>query len=297
MKRFFKWLGIVFGILLVVIVVFISAVYLISNSRLNKKFEIKAETIKIPKDELSIKKGRHLVLAVGKCSGCHGNNLAGKIVYDDPAVGRLVSANLTGGGKDGRLSDKEFVIAFRLGINPKTKKTLIFMPSYALRNFSDKDLGSIIAYLKTLKPIEKKLPVNTIGPIARFFYLQGKYPLSPAQIIEDDPIDKPVEPEHGTTAAYGKYLIDTGGCRDCHGEDLAGGPIAFAPPGTPTPQNLTRSGDMKNWSEDDFKEALRKGIKPSGVKINQFMPWKETKFLTDDEIKATWRYLRSVSSK
>ena len=54
----------------------------------------------IPTDTAAIARGRHLTQILG-CTACHGENLAGRVMADIPAVGRLVSANLTA-GKGGR---------------------------------------------------------------------------------------------------------------------------------------------------------------------------------------------------
>ena len=40
--------------------------------------------------------------------------------------------------------------------------------------------------------------------------------------------------------------------------------------------------------------ALREGRRPDGTAIKPFMPVKFTKLMTDDEIRAVWRYLQTV---
>ncbi|HXL87339.1 MAG TPA: hypothetical protein VN927_09005 [Gemmatimonadaceae bacterium] len=45
----------------------------------------------------AIAKGQHFVQAIGKCAVCHGDNFAGKVLFDDNIMGRLYSANLTRG--------------------------------------------------------------------------------------------------------------------------------------------------------------------------------------------------------
>ena len=58
--------------------------------------------------------------------------------------------------------------------------------------------------------------------------------------------------------------------------------------------NLTPGGPQKNWTEADFIKAIRTGTRPDGTKISEEMPWKSMAGLSDDELRATWMYLRSV---
>jgi hypothetical protein len=79
----------------------------------------------------------------------------------------------------------------------------------------------------------------------------------------------------------------------CHGENLRGG-LKLGPPGTPATADLTPSGPTANWSEADFRTALRRGTRPDGTAIDPFMPYRLTRLMTDAEITAIWKYLRSL---
>jgi hypothetical protein len=55
--------------------------------------------------------------------------------------------------------------------------------------------------------------------------------------------------------------------------------------------NRERLGD---WTEADFFRALREGRRPDGTALDpEKMPWVRSGQMTDDEIRAVWRYLRS----
>jgi hypothetical protein len=90
---------------------------------------------------------------------------------------------------------------------------------------------------------------------------------------------------------YGEYLANT--CTLCHGASLngqtlrEGGNVFVA-------LNLTRGGEMRGWSEEDFMITLRTGITPSGHQLKDFMPWKYFGQMTDDKLKAVWMYLQSL---
>ncbi len=65
----------------------------------------------------------------------------------------------------------------------------------------------------------------------------------------------------------------------------------------PPAANLTPGGELAGWSDADIMRALREGKRPDGSALNPFMPWKATRYMTDDEIAALVRYLRSVPAQ
>ena len=97
MKRALKWVGYVVGFVVALLVVAVGVVYAVSSSKFGKSYPTAVESIAIPTDSMSLARGKHLVEAVGKCQGCHGDNYAGTKVLDDPVFGQLTSANLTSG--------------------------------------------------------------------------------------------------------------------------------------------------------------------------------------------------------
>src|SRR5882672_4806423 len=95
--RTLRWIGIgvlsLIGLLLVVLI----AIYIASSIRLNKGYQIAAESVTIPSDAASIERGRHLATSIGQCVDCHGDNLAGRVFLNAPGIVRAYSANLTSG--------------------------------------------------------------------------------------------------------------------------------------------------------------------------------------------------------
>ena len=92
-----KWVGIVMGGLVAVIVVAVVALYFIGGSRLSKTYEIQVSTVAVPEGSEALARGRHVVESIGLCTECHGDNLAGEVMEDDLMFGRLVAQNLTSG--------------------------------------------------------------------------------------------------------------------------------------------------------------------------------------------------------
>lgn len=291
MRRALKWVGYIVGGLIAVIVIAVGTVYAVTSSRMAKTYPTKVQTVAISTDSVSLERGRHLVSAVGKCAACHGDNLAGKMVFAAPVFGKLSSANLTSGksGIGSSYTDEDYVRAMRYGVG-RDGKSLVFMPAEAFNNFNDADLGAMIAYLKTVAPADMPVvPTKFIGPIMRIVYLMGGFALLPAEIVAKRGA-RPADVAMGVTSEYGGYLVRSGGCTSCHGDNLAGGNKVE---GVVT-ANLTPGGGLGKWSEADFMKAIRMGTRPDGRVLSAVMPWPYMKEVTDDELHAMWMYIHSV---
>ena len=141
--------------------------------------------------------------------------------------------------------------------------------------------------------MDRELPKTKLGPIGRGTG-DLRRALIPAARIDHAraPASRASVPPVGPTREYGEYLVSVGGCRGCHGPDLAGAPGHA--PGEPASANITPAGPMGRWSEADFTRALRTGTRPDGTKLLDFMPWRSMARHTDDELHAIWLYLKTV---
>ena len=256
------------------------------NERLNMVYDVPVEPIEIPTDRASIERGMHLVDTVLFCKECHGDDLGGRLQFNDPLTGRIAAKNLTSGagGLGSNTSDEEWVLAIRHGVDVDGTP-LIEMPSEAFYSLSDEDLGAIIAYMQSVEPVDNELPERRLGPFYQLSILSNPI-LIPAEVIDHfEP--RPPSPEPGATVAYGRYLATA--CRICHGPALSGGPGAGAG------LDLRASGDLSEWSEQEFVTALRTGEIPRGDDLDpNLMPWEGVGDLTDDELRAIWLYLRTL---
>jgi len=221
MKKVFKWIGIVLGSLVGLVLIAGLVLYLIGNSHINKTYEFPPSNITIPTDEASLNFGKHRTETL--CQSCHGPDLSGDVLVEDPMLGIVESANLTSGeGGIGRefSSDEDYVNAIRNGIDPEGKPT--YMPAvHSTSQLSDKDLGAIIAYLKTVPPVDKTTRGFQVTPMAKIMLGAGMLPPFPVELVSHE--THIVAPERGVSVEYGNYLVNTNDCRDCHGENLAGG--------------------------------------------------------------------------
>jgi mono/diheme cytochrome c family protein len=101
-------------------------------------------------------------------------------------------------------------------------------------------------------------------------------------------------PPRGVSAEYGQYLVNTNDCRICHGPDLNGGPFPDPTIKKISP-NLTPGGELGFWKEGEFINTIRTGTTPGAYQLDpKLMPWKDYRNLSDEELKAIWRYLQSL---
>jgi hypothetical protein len=46
--------------------------------------------------------------------------------------------------------------------------------------------------------------------------------------------------------------------------------------------------------EADFLQTIHTGVAPSGDHLHPFMPWQENRRMTDDDLRAIYRFLRKL---
>ena len=295
-KKILKWIG---GILLVLA----AGLTVVVMARQNLKYNAPYPLIKVSTDSAIIARGKHLVFSSAHCINCHSNKnpdslialgqdipLSGGVLFD-VGIAKIYSKNITPDKETGigRYTDEEIARVLRYGVHPDGSPVLDFMPFH---NTSDEDLTAIISYLRAQKPVRNVIPENrysVMGKVVRAFLIK---PVGP-----DGDVPKAVKRD--TTAAYGKYLaVNVAECNGCHtkrdlagkftGESFAGGNEIE---GFVTP-NLTpdASGRIYNWSQQNFIDRFRMGK----LYPNSPMPWNSFKRMTDDELKAIYKFLRST---
>jgi cytochrome c553 len=294
-RKVLKWIGIVFGSLVGLLVMTFVVLYLIGSVQWNKmhgQYEVPVETITVPTDPPSIAWGEH-VATIRMCRQCHQDDLSGQAA-GAPILITLSVPNLTSGagGVGATNTDEDWVRAIRHGVGPDGRG-LVLMPSSVWYYLSDEDLGALIAYLKSLPPVDKELPRTNLGPLGRVMLALGQLPpeIGPSVLVIDHDGPRPVAPEPGVTVEYGKYLATT--CTLCHGENLNGKTVSEGP-NVYVALNLTRGGEMQGWTEEQFIATMRTGVTPGGKQLIDFMPWKYFGQMTDDELEAVWMYLQSL---
>ena len=297
MNAAFRRTGVAAGLAAAAVVVAGGAVLLTAERRLERLYGVDPEPIPVSEAPAAVARGRHLVEVVAQCTACHGGDLAGQAMADDLWLGRLYAPNLTpGSGGIGAYTTRDLVRSIRYGVKPDGRP-LVVMPAQYLYQLSDADLGAIIAYLRSLPPLDRPVPSRRLGPASVLALVSGRAPdLIPAELLARRALRVEAPPQ-GASAAYGRYLIEVAGCKVCHRDDLSGGLHPLSLPGEPPPPDLRAKGPLSTWSEGDFVATLRNGVTPDGRRLDDaWMPWRSFSRMTDLELRAIWRGLQSSSS-
>jgi len=114
-----------------------------------------------------VERGRAVALA-SDCVACHTSDAskpyAGGMTFDTP-FGRLYSTNITQDPVNGigTFTDAEIVGSVRNGISQHGRRLYPAMPYTSYTGMSDDDALALVAYLRTIKPIDSKPPENTMS--------------------------------------------------------------------------------------------------------------------------------------
>jgi cytochrome c553 len=293
MRRIHTRIGIVIGGIALLAATGFSVAVGVSHGKLTRKYDVALTTVTVPADAAAIEWGRHLVNAVTACQDCHGPDLAGRVMIDDPAA-LLAAPNLTSGrgGIGGHFTVEDWVRAIRHGVR-RDGSSLLVMPSYAYAKMTDRDLGAMIAYLRQLPPVDNELPAMKLRPLGRALVAVGAFDEEFAarkvpQRVGHGDVDQ------GATPEYGAYLAGISGCTSCHRPDLTGGPAG--PPEAPPAPDISPVA-LADWSHDDFVRVMREGRRPDGSELSDFMPWRFMAGMTDEELEAIWLFLQQGGAR
>jgi mono/diheme cytochrome c family protein len=254
-------------------------------------------------------RGKYLVDSVMGCLACHSEidfgkpgspPVAGKLGagarWADTGLPWLVVPNITPDKETGagNWTDDMLARAIREGIGHDGRALFPVMPYQNYRNMSDEDLAAVISYIRSLPAVHNELPLSRIPFPLSFLIKNVPQPLPPAVGVADQ----------STPAARGAYLVQMGSCIDCHtpmergnriaGMEFAGGAIFSLPTGVVASANITPDASgISYYDEDLFVHALREG-KVGARQLNPAMPWWYYGRMTDDDLKATFAFLRTL---
>jgi mono/diheme cytochrome c family protein len=301
MKKVMKWTGLV-------ILAILAGIAIVTATSQHKKYTAPYPQIKASKDLAVIARGKHLVLDIAHCADCHSQTnvdslvemglevpLSGGRVFALP-VGNIYTKNITQDKETGigNYTDAEIARSLRYGVHPDGTAVFDFMPFH---NISNEDMTAIISYLRTQSPVHNEVPQHTLNPVGKIINAFMIKPVGPSEEIAERVIPD-------TTASYGRYLVhNLANCGGCHtkrdikgaliGEPFAGGkPMKKNGLTTLTPPNLTPhpSSRIYGWTEDMFVKRFRMGR----LIEHSEMPWNTFKRMNDTELKAIYRYLKTV---
>jgi mono/diheme cytochrome c family protein len=115
-----------------------------------------------------------------------------------------------------------------------------------------------------------------------------------------DPTDVPADLKNNDVVKRGEYLARAADCRACHTlsrDRLYAGGLAFVLPfGTLYSTNITADKEtgIGNYSDQDFLNAVQRGVRPDGTRLYPAMPYPSYTHMTDADALAIKAYLFSL---
>jgi mono/diheme cytochrome c family protein len=296
MKRVFKFVGVLVLVAVVVMGGVAAWAYSRAMGKVTRKWDVQPTAVKVPDDEASAKEGQRLFGARG-CKKCHGEDAAGALILDVPLLGTVYGANLTKGQGSAVLNytDVDWVRTVRHGIKPSGLPTEV-MDSKEYQYLTDRDLGLILAFVRSTPPVDRQNPPLRITALAYIFHGLDWLDVTTADQV-DHARKHEAEVEPSAAPEFGKYVLRLQ-CQGCHGETLSGGKLSGAP-GLPIPPNLTPDDEtgLGKWTFEQFATVMRTGKRPDGRVLDNFMPWDTYTAMSDEELTAIWTYLRAQPAR
>lgn len=267
-----------------------------------------------------LERGEYLATHVAGCTDCHskrdinqyslppipGTEGGGGFLFDEKLglPGKIYSRNITPDNETGigTWTDDEILRAMTQGISKNGDTLFPIMPYPAYNHIEKNDLLSIIAYIRTLKPIRNKIPARQLMmPIAMAY---------PGPALQAS-VDGNVRPPETDKVAYGGYLTNMADCGTCHspltpqGPDMtrqfAGGYVFDAGVFKVASANITPDSatGIGSWTEAQFMNKFtqyreEKSYNFNPGKENTVMPLSLLAHIKDDDLKAIYAYLRTV---
>jgi cytochrome c553 len=281
MKRILRVLG--FLVLGLVALALLGAAYVFIASQriIARTYDAPLPAFTTSSDAETIRKGERLATLVG-CNNCHGADLTGTVMFDQPAVARINAPNLTRLLK--AYTNAELVRLLRHGVKQDGTSTWI-MPSYMFSHLTDEDLAAVIAFVRS-KPerdgVESGVSIRALG---RLGVVLGTFKPEAAG-IEAHP--RREAPDMSDPLSHGRYLV-MNACTECHGRKLEGWEYIKAP-------SLAIAA---GYTEADLAKLLRTGVALGDRKLGLMSKISPVRFatLTDIEVKAIHTYLNAFAQR
>lgn len=277
-----------------------------------------AEDLKIDYTAERIARGEYLATHVSMCLDCHSTRDYSK--FAAPTIpgtegkggelfgrtmgfpGDFYAPNITPAGI-GDWTDGELLRAITTGVSKDGHALFPVMPYPNFGQLDKEDIYSIIAYIRTLKPIENKVPAS-----------EADFPVSILLNTMPQEANFTTIPDQKELIAYGKYLTTASSCTECHTpmdkgqriqeKYMAGGFEFPLPDGTVVRSvNLTpdKQTGLGNWTEEQFISRFKmysdSTYVPQTVGPGDFktvMPWSEYTHLKEGDLKAIFAYLKTI---
>jgi mono/diheme cytochrome c family protein len=255
------------------------------------------------------KRGDYLMNTIMTCANCHspkgppaavaGKDYSGGLSWDEPPF-TVTAPNITQDRETGigSWSDAEIKTLLITGKRPNGVQLAEIMPTSFYPILTEGDLNSIVAYMRTIKPVKNKVP----DPIYNIALPHLVFPGAEKSYRQDALNDK---------FKRGFYLVTIGHCLECHTPFGAGGAPDFAnslgkggrefpgPWGVSKSRNITSSktAGIGGWTDVEIKQAITHGKRKDGTPLKGPMGFEYYVNMTDVDLHAVIAYIRALSAK
>lgn len=263
-----------------------------------------------------VARGAYLANHVALCVDCHSNRdwnlysgppvpgtegMGGEFFSRDVGMpGNYYAPNITPAGI-GDWTDGELLRAIVSGVNREGKALFPIMPYPYFGKMDREDIYSIIAYIRTLEPIEHSVPES-----------ESDFPMS--FIINLIPSEADYQPNPPRSDKIGNGRVLAAVCMECHTQTekgqviptlaFSGGrPFIMPTKGTVFSSNLTpdKETGIGKWTEEQFIQKFKvyrdSSFVPLHISTNTFntvMPWEMLAGMHDEDLSAIYLYLMSL---
>jgi len=280
--------------------------------------DVPVVNVKVVATPERVERGKYLANNVAVCLDCHSTRdftkfsgpvkpgtegMGGEIFGRETGLpGTIPASNITPANLGG-WSDGEIIRALTSGLNKDGESLFPIMPYENYHKMSEEDIISVVAYLRTLKPIK-----NEVGEKQLDFPLNFIEETMPLEVY------KPLKsPDKSDMKNYGKYLVTMSACIHCHtqaedgklieGMEYAGGGEVKLPFGIIRSANITPDVEtgIGSWSKEQFIQRFKsmasdqaKNIEVKSGDFNTVMPWTMYAGMTEEDLGAIYEYLHSL---
>ncbi|QOI97604.1 MAG: c-type cytochrome [Flammeovirgaceae bacterium] len=274
--------------------------------------------LKIQTTTEMVERGKYLAHHVMLCMDCHstrdwqtfsgpmvaGTEGKGGETFDQKLgfPGKFVAPNITPVALQ-NWTDGEIFRAITSGVSKNGNALFNIMPHHNYGQLDRRDVEAVIAYIRTLKPIEHKPAISSADFPMNFII--NTIPKKPQFSTRPQPTEG---------IAYGKYLVTAAGCMDCHtkqdkgkfvGEPYAGN-FAFPLPDGSVVRSSNITPDKETglgaWTEEQFVARFKMFAdsayvlqKPEQGEFQTVMPWTMYAGMNREDLQAIYAYLHSLA--